>query len=158
MELLAIVFRQYRTPFITIMLLSLISAGVGIGVIAFINQQLIESAGAPWHVLPTFFGLVMLMLAVTLAAQLALTTLGHHFVYDLRGRLIKQILDTDTETLERIGSAGLLASLSVDIRNITFAFVRLPELVQGVVITLCAAAYLAWLSPGMLVVTTCGSL
>jgi len=154
MELLAIVFRQYRTPFITIMLLSLISAGVGIGVIAFINQQLIESAGAPWHVLPTFFGLVMLMLAVTLAAQLALTTLGHHFVYDLRGRLIKQILDTDTETLERIGSAGLLASLSVDIRNITFAFVRLPELVQGVVITLCAAAYLAWLSPGMLVVTT----
>lgn len=154
MELLAIVFRQYRIPFVIIMLLSLISAGVGIGVIAFINHQLIESAGASWQVLPTFFGLVLLLLVVTLAAQLALTVLGHHFVYDLRGRLIKQILDTDIETLERIGSAGLLASLSVDIRNITFAFVRLPELVQGAVVTVGAAAYLAWLSPGMLIVTT----
>lgn len=65
MELLAIVFRQYRFPFVIIMLLSLLSAGVGIGVIAFINQQLIESAGAPWHVLPTFFGLVLLLLVVT---------------------------------------------------------------------------------------------
>jgi|TARA_R110002074_G_scaffold96289_2_gene209323 putative ATP-binding cassette transporter len=68
-------------------------------------------------VLPTFFGLVLLLLVVTLAAQLSLTVLGHHFVYDLRGRLIKQILGTDIETLERIGSAGLLANVSIDIRN-----------------------------------------
>lgn len=103
--------------------------------------------------LPKFLALVLLLLAVTLGAQLALTTLGHHFVYDLRARLIKRILDTDTETLERIGSAGVLASLSADVRNVTIAFVRLPELVQGVVITVGAVLYLAWLSPGMLAVT-----
>lgn len=153
MELLAIVYRQYRTPFLIIMLLSLASAVVGIGVIAFINQQLIEASAAPWQVLPKFLGLVLLLLVVTLGAQLALTTLGHHFVYDLRARLIKRILDTDTETLERIGSAGVLASLSADVRNVTIAFVRLPELVQGVVITIGAVLYLAWLSPGMLAVT-----
>lgn len=153
MELLAIVYRQYRTPFLIIMLLSLASAAAGIGVIAFINQQLIESSAAPWQVLPGFLGLVLLLLVVTLGAQLALTMLGHHFVYELRGRLIKRILDTDTETLERIGSAGVLASLSADIRNITIAFVRLPELVQGVVVTIGAVLYLGWLSPGMLAVT-----
>lgn len=153
MELLAIVYRQYRTPFLIIMLLSLASAAVGIGVIAFINQKLIESSAAPWQVLPEFLGLVLLLLLVTLGAQLALTTLGHHFVYDLRARLIKRILDTDTETLESIGSAGVLASLSADVRNVTIAFVRLPELVQGVVITLGAVLYLGWLSPGMLAVT-----
>ena len=153
MELLAIVYRQYRLPFVVIMLLSLASAGAGIGVIAFINQKLIETSAAPWQVLPEFLGLVFLLLVVTLAAQLALTTLGHHFVYDLRARLIKRILDTDTETLERIGSAGVLASLSADVRNVTIAFVRLPELVQGVVITIGAVLYLAWLSPGMLAVT-----
>ncbi|GGY69850.1 multidrug ABC transporter permease/ATP-binding protein [Marinobacter zhanjiangensis] len=153
MELLAIVYRQYRLSFMIIMLLSLASAVVGIGVIAFINQQLIEASAAPWQVLPTFLGLVLLLLVVTLGAQLALTTLGHHFVYDLRARLIKRILDTDTETLERIGSAGVLASLSADVRNVTIAFVRLPELVQGVVITIGAVLYLAWLSPGMLAVT-----
>ena len=99
MELLAIVYRQYRTSFSIILLLSMASAVVGIGVIAFINQQLIETSAAPWQVLPQFLGLVLLLLVVTLAAQLALTTLGHHFVYDLRARLIKRILDTDTETL-----------------------------------------------------------
>ncbi|MFC4258091.1 multidrug ABC transporter permease/ATP-binding protein [Marinobacter lacisalsi] len=153
MELLAIVYRQYRTSFSIILLLSMASAVVGIGVIAFINQQLIETSAAPWQVLPQFLGLVLLLLVVTLGAQLALTTLGHHFVYDLRARLIKRILDTDTETLERIGSAGVLASLSADVRNVTIAFVRLPELVQGVVITIGATLYLAWLSPGMLAVT-----
>lgn len=154
MELLSIVYRQYRLPFLIIMLLSLLSAVAGIGVIAYINQQLIESTAAPWRVLPVFLGLILLLLAITLGAQLALTMLGHHFVYELRGRLIKRILDTDTETLERIGSSGLLASLSADVRNITIAFVRLPELVQGVVITLGAILYLGWLSPGMLAVTT----
>lgn len=153
MELLAIVYRQYRTSFSIILLLSMASAAVGIGVIAFINQQLIEMSAAPWQVLPQFLGLVLLLLVVTLGAQLALTTLGHHFVYDLRARLIKRILDTDTETLERVGSAGVLASLSADVRNVTIAFVRLPELVQGVVITIGATVYLAWLSPGMLAVT-----
>ncbi|SFR75727.1 putative ATP-binding cassette transporter [Marinobacter daqiaonensis] len=153
MELLAIVFRQYRTPFLIVLLLSLASAALGIGVIAYINEQLIESFADPWQVLPRFLGLVVLLLVVTLASQLSLTILGHHFVYQLRGRLIKQILDTDTETLERIGSAGLLASLSADIRNVTIAFVRLPELVQGVIITIGAVLYLGWLSPGMLAVT-----
>ena len=153
MELLAIVYRQYRTPFLIIMLLSLASAVVGIGVIAYINDKLIESVAAPWQVLPEFLGLVLLLLVVTLGAQLALTTLGHHFVYDLRARLIKRIMDTDTETLERIGSAGVLASLSADVRNVTIAFVRLPELVQGVVVTIGAVLYLGWLSPGMLAVT-----
>ncbi|MHC9038232.1 ABC transporter transmembrane domain-containing protein, partial [Cobetia marina] len=148
--------------FVGVMFLSLASAGLGIGVIAYINQRLITHAdsapldqGLAAHVgvLPEFLGLILLLLAITLGAQLALTTLGHHFVHGLRGRLVKQILDTDIERLEQLGSANLLASLSSDIRNITLAFVRLPELVQGIVLTLGAVFYLGWLSPGMMLVT-----
>ncbi|WP_189445012.1 multidrug ABC transporter permease/ATP-binding protein [Salinicola rhizosphaerae] len=158
MELLRVVFRHYRWPFVGVMLLSLVSAGLGIGVIAFINHYLIESTAAEGEgsvvtALAPFIGLVALLLAVTLGSQLALTTLGHHFVYRLRGRLVKRILDTDLERLEQLGSAHLLASLSSDIRNVTIAFVRLPELVQGVIITLASVAYLLWLSPPLLLVT-----
>lgn len=153
MELLKIVWRDYRWAFVAVVLLSLASAGLGIGVIAFINQRLLDTFADPWRVLPLFLGLVVLLLVVTLASQLALTTLGHHFVYRLRGQLIKRILDTDIERIEQTGSARLLASLSSDVRHITVAFVRLPELVQGGVLTLGAALYLAWLSPSMLVVT-----
>lgn len=152
MELLHVVFRHYRWPFVAVMVLSLASAGLGIGVIAFVNQRLIET-GSPLSALPQFIGLLLLLLLVTLGAQLALTTLGHYFVYGLRARLIKRILDTDIERLERLGNATLLASLSSDVRNITIAFVRLPELVQGVVLTLAAVVYLAWLSPAMLGIT-----
>ncbi|MEX0631266.1 hypothetical protein M8494_00370 [Serratia ureilytica] len=68
--------------------------------------------------------------SVTLGSQLALTTLGH-FRLSPAWQLVKCILDTDIERLEQLGSASLLASHVNDIRNITVAFVRLPELVQG---------------------------
>lgn len=153
MELLRVVFRDYRWPFIGVMVLSLVSAGLGIGVIAFINQRMIASNDSALSSLPEFIALLILLLAVTLAAQLALTLLGHQFVYRLRGRLIKRILDTDIERLEQLGSAHLLASLSSDVRNVTIAFVRLPELVQGTILTLASVAYLFYLSPRMLTVT-----
>lgn len=153
MELLRVVFKQYRWPFVAVMALSLASAALGIGLIAFINLKLIETKDASLAVLPEFLGFLLLLMVVTLGSQLALTTLGHHFIYRLRGQFIKRILDTDIERIEQIGNAQLLASLSSDIRAITLAFVRLPELVQGVILTLGSAAYLAWLSPKMLVVT-----
>ena len=94
MELLVLVWRQYRWPFISVMALSLASAALGIGLIAFINQRLIETADTSLLVLPEFLGLLLLLMAVTLGSQLALTTLGHHFVYRLRSEFIKRILDT----------------------------------------------------------------
>ncbi|HHW4805811.1 TPA: multidrug ABC transporter permease/ATP-binding protein, partial [Salmonella enterica] len=118
-ELLSLVYRQYRWPFIAITLLSLLSAVSGIGVIAFINQSLIESVGDPLPILGQLVGLVLLLLVITLGSQLALTTLGHHFVYRLRGRMLKQLLDTDVARLRQIGQGPLLASLSSDIGQIT---------------------------------------
>lgn len=109
----------------------LASAALGIGLIAFINQRLIETADTSLLVLPEFLGLLLLLMAVTLGSQLALTTLGHHFVYRLRSEFIKRILDTHVERIEQLGSASLLAGLTSDVRNITIAFVRLPELVAG---------------------------
>lgn len=153
MELLVLVWRQYRWPFISVMALSLASAALGIGLIAFINQRLIETADTSLLVLPEFLGLLLLLMAVTLGSQLALTTLGHHFVYRLRSEFIKRILDTHVERIEQLGSASLLAGLTSDVRNITIAFVRLPELVQGIILTVGSAAYLWMLSGKMLLVT-----
>ena len=132
MELLHVVYKQYRWPFILVIVLSLLSAGLGLGLIAFINRELIVTLNASVKVLPPFLGLLLLLMAVTLGAQLALTQLGHHFVFRLRGEFIKRILDTRVERIDQIGSARLLAGLTSDVRNVTLAFVRLPELIQGV--------------------------
>lgn len=153
MQLLLLVWRQYRWPFIAVMALSLASAALGIGLIAFINVRLIEMVDTSLSVLPEFLGLLLLLMAVTLGSQLALTALGHHFVFRLRSEFIKRILDTQVERVEQLGSASLLAGLTSDVRAITIAFVRLPELVQGIILTFGSAAYLAWLSSKMLAVT-----
>ena len=153
MELLLLVWRQYRWPFISVIALSLLSAALGIGLIAFINLRLMTVVDTSLAVLPEFLGLLLLLMVVTLGSQLALTTLGHHFVFRLRGEFIKRILDSQIEKVEKIGSASLLAGLTSDIRNITIAFVRLPELVQGIILTVGSAAYLAWLSGKMMMVT-----
>ncbi|TDV10311.1 putative ATP-binding cassette transporter [Raoultella planticola] len=153
MELLLLVWRQYRWPFISVIALSLLSAALGLGLIAFINLRLMTVVDTSLAVLPEFLGLLLLLMVVTLGSQLALTTLGHHFVFRLRGEFIKRILDSQIEKVEKIGSASLLAGLTSDIRIITIAFVRLPELVQGIILTVGSAAYLAWLSGKMMMVT-----
>ncbi|WP_423822826.1 multidrug ABC transporter permease/ATP-binding protein [Salinisphaera sp. SPP-AMP-43] len=153
MDLIRLIVRDYRLAFTGVMLASLANAGLGIGVIAFINQRLIATGDAALSALPQFFGLIVALLIIALVAQLGLTTLGHYFVFDLRSKLVKRILDTDIARQEAIGSAALLASLSADIRNITVAFVRLPELVQGTILTLASVVYLGWLSLPLLLVT-----
>ncbi|WP_288656815.1 multidrug ABC transporter permease/ATP-binding protein [Pantoea sp. UBA6567] len=153
MALLQVVFRQYCWPFTGVLFLTLLSAALGIGLIAYINNELIVAINSDVTVLPVFLGQLFLLMAVTLASQLALTQLGHHFVWRLRGEFIKRILDTNVERIEQLGSAQLLAGLTSDVRAITIAFVRLPELIQGIIITLGSAIYLAWLSPEMLLVT-----
>ncbi|MBE5252336.1 multidrug ABC transporter permease/ATP-binding protein [Mixta mediterraneensis] len=154
MTLLNVVFRQFRWPFIGVIFLTLLSAALGIGMIAFINREMIVAINTSFSVLPQFLFQLLLLMAVTLASQLALTLLGHQFVWRMRGQFIKRILDTRVERIEQIGSAQLLAGLTSDVRAITIAFVRLPELIQGIILTLGSAIYLAWLSPKMLIVTS----
>ncbi len=134
--------------------LSLLSAALGIGLIAFINLRLITAVDTSLRVLPEFLGLA----GAADGGDAGLPAGADHprppfFVYRLRGEFVKRILDTQIEQVEKIGSASLLAGLTSDIRNITIAFVRLPELVQGIILTFGSAAYLAWLSGKMMLVT-----
>lgn len=153
MDPIRLIVRAYRRPFAGVMLASLANAALGVGVIAYINQRLIAHQDAALAALPEFFGLILALLVIAFIAQLGLTALGHHFVLDLRSRLVKRILDTDIARQEAIGGAALIASLSADIRNVIIAFVSLPELVQGLVLTLACAVYLGWLSLPLLWVT-----
>lgn len=155
-----LLWRQQRKALLIVVALNLLTAAVGISVIAFINSYFLAAnpdpsallAGASgfdnsaWLYTSAFFALIILQLLTTFISQFALTKLGHRFVYDLRRQLLKRILDTHHAQLEKVGSARLLASLSDDILNITSAFVRLPQLVQGVVLTLAAIVYLSWMS------------
>lgn len=145
--------KGYRWHLVAVLILTFIFSGFGIGVLAFINNKLMKATEQKELLIWTFIGLLILFLITSVIAQISLTALGHKFVYLMRKQLVKQLLDTGTEQLNQIGKARLLASLSGDIRNITFAFVRLPELVQGSILVLCAGAYMFYLSESLFFVT-----
>ncbi len=115
MALLNVVFRQFRWPFIGVILLTLLSAVLGIAMIAYINSEMISAINTSLSVLPGFLLQLVLLMELTLSSQLALalalTLLGHQFVWRLRGEFIKRILDTRIERLEQIGNAMLLTGL-----------------------------------------------
>jgi len=149
------IWAQYRLPFLKVILLNLINAAVSVGIIAYINHTFISQPvfnTLSWASLGQFVLLVLLLLMTTFVSQYALTCLGHKFVYELRTKLVKQIIDTKVPQIDHLGSARLLASLSADIQSITVAFVRMPELVQGVILAVGVGFYLGWLSLPLLLI------
>ncbi|MDY2795961.1 MAG: multidrug ABC transporter permease/ATP-binding protein [[Pasteurella] aerogenes] len=153
MTLLYPILKNYRWHLLGILLLTLIFSLMGIGVLAFINNQLLQTTEYTAYLLWIFIALLAIFLISSIAAQISLTALGHKLVYLLRKQLIKQILDSQTEHLHRLGKAKLLASLSNDIHNIAMAFVRLPELLQGTLLVICAGGYLYYLSEKLFFIT-----
>lgn len=129
-----------------VVLLSIASALLTLGVIAFIQYKLLNANNLTPNVMWQFLLLLVVLLAIATWAQIALHKLGHQFVYLKRCQLIKQLINTDIEQVDNIGSARLLASLSTDIRNVTVGFVHLPQLIYGVVLSIAAMGYLAFLS------------
>lgn len=149
------IWAHYRLPFFKVILLNLVNAAVSVGIIAYINHTFISQPAfntLSWVSLGYFSALVLLLLVTTFLSQYALTRLGHKFVYELRTTLVKQIIGTKVPQIDHLGSARLLASLSSDIQSITVAFVRMPELVQGIILSAGVALYLGWLSLPLLLI------
>lgn len=154
-SLYQMIWTHYRLPFLKVIFLNLVNAAVSVGIIAYINHTFISQPvfnTLSWASLGQFSALVVLLLVTTFVSQYALTRLGHQFVYELRTKLVKQIIDTKVPQIDHLGSARLLASLSSDIQSITVAFVRMPELVQGVILSVGVALYLGWLSLPLLLI------
>lgn len=149
-----LIWQDYKLKFCQVILLNLLNAFINVATIAFINHYFLSNIQHinHWQILTIFLLLIAVLLFTTFISQLALTKMGHDFVFVLRAKLVKQILDTNLRQIDEIGSAKILASLSQDIQSITMAFVRLPELVQGVIICVGAGIYLASLSVPMFVI------
>lgn len=153
MKLFRLILEHSPVPFLVSLALSLISALLSVGVIAYLNESMLSVETPSLSALAWFALLLVTLLVLASGAQVAMTAIGHRFVYTMRRALVKRVLDTDIEKLEALGEANILASLSADLRNITIAFVHLPVLLYGVVLSVAAFAYLAWLSLPLFVMT-----
>ncbi len=146
MKLMQMLFGRQPGLAVAISLLSILSAAVGVGVIAFINLRLAQPGIALGPALVQFAVLLLVLMVSGVLAQIGMTSLGHRGVLRLRNSVLKRILDTSLARLGTLGPARIQASLSVDVQMLSVAFVRLPAVVHGALLTVAASAYLAWLS------------
>lgn len=138
---------QRHRGLLTLALLgSLASAAAGIALLNEINQLIAgtQVMGASQGGL--YLGLLLVLFACGFGSQALLTALGHRVVYELRLQLVKRLLDTPIEQLEKIGTPALYATLSKDVESIGQAFNRLPFVLYNGILMLGGCVYLAWLS------------
>lgn len=147
MHIIKLLLQHHKILLIAVIVLSVVAAGLSIYVIAFINNYLIPNAAeATFFLYAQFSGLILLLFILGTLSHIAITTLGHKLVYQMRRTLIKRILDTDIEHLESLGTAKLLASLNSDTTSITSAFIALPAIIYGLTLSIAGFFYLGWLS------------
>lgn len=148
--------QRHRGLLVLALLGSLASAAAGI---ALLNEVNLLIAGAQTMSMARggyYVSLLLVLFSCGFASQALLTALGHRVVYELRLQLVKRLLDTPIEQLEKIGTPGLYATLSKDVESIGQAFNRLPFVLYNGILMLGGFVYLAWLSWQLLLL--CGLL
>lgn len=128
---------------------SLIYSGSSVVLLYFINNHLLKINEKNLTPLLLFMLYLLLFLAFSIFSRIALSNIGNEFVFELRTKIIKRILDTPNQKINSIGKSNLLASLSSDILALTNGFMRIPELIQGGLTIIFASCYIAYLSPVM---------
>ena len=150
MDLLKLIYTQHRRPFLQMLALTTLSGALGIGILSYINRYLLQGNGGGF--LPFLLLLALYFIAASYA-QLQLAKIGQNFVCQMQTQLVKRIMDSHEEQIQLIGKPKILASLGSDIRSLSFAFTRLPELVQGTLFVLACFAYLLALSAKLFLIT-----
>lgn len=131
------------------LLISIATSLLGVGVLAFINNYLLKMSEASGALIAAFIAMLVLFFASSVLVELALSIFGQNFIYSTQRRIVKQILDTAVLKIDQIGKAKLLASLSADVRTVSFGLLRFPDFIQSNILIICTSAYLCYLSPAI---------
>ncbi|QMT31606.1 multidrug ABC transporter permease/ATP-binding protein [Alysiella filiformis] len=151
MDIIKLIYTHHRQAFLQMFALTLLSGALGIGTLSYINHYLLQDNQLHGG-LGGFVLLLLFYFVAASVAQIQLARIGQNFIYQTQTQFVKRIMDSHDAQIQHIGKAKILASLSSDVRSLSFAFTRLPELVQGALFTLACSLYLMILSFKLFVV------
>jgi putative ATP-binding cassette transporter len=122
------------------------SALANIATINFINDS-IASGGRHFidHGLWLIF-LLSVLFIFGVASQWMMTSLSYRIIYQMRGRLLTQVLQAEFEHVNALGKGKIYAALTKDIRSVQDGFVIFPFFVYSMTLVLGGFAYMLWLS------------
>ncbi len=154
MHIIKLIYTQHKIAFCQMLALTIFSGALGMITLSYINNHLLRENHLNTSAINHFLLLVMVYFIASSISQIQLARMGQQFIYTMQVQLLKRIMDTPEAQIQAIGKPKILASLASDIRSLSIAFTRLPELVQGALLTLACSIYLIYLSPKLFMVTS----
>ncbi len=147
MSIIKQLFIQSKRNMLLAVLTSILSAIVGVTLIASINYALEHDMPSLTYSI-TFYVLMLALLFISgVWSQKLLVSLGHDMVYGLRIKLVSRILQTSLERQEQLGAPVLYNALTRDVTVVANATKQLPISLYNGLLLLAGTTYLAWLSP-----------
>ena len=146
MDFILKIIKENKVKITLFVFFSSLSSFFSIWLLSFINNYLLKLQG--FHIALLFY-FILLLLALFLSSvcvEFALSVFGQNFIFKMQRKVVKQILDTNILQIEKIGKAKLLASLSSDVRSISFALLRVPDFLQASILFIALLAYIFYLS------------
>ena len=89
--------KKYTKQILAMLALNAIYSGSGILILSFINKYLLDGAERGGKIIALFFALLALFLLLSVLSRIMLCKMENDFVFDLRTKIIKQIIDTNND-------------------------------------------------------------
>lgn len=153
MELIYTLFHNNKKIVLIGLLFVFASAFANIGAINFINQTVVTEGQFFADHTVMFFSILVSAFVLAVVAQWLMTTLSYRVVYQLRGRMLGQILGSEYEHIQQLGRNKIYASITKDIRSIQDGFVMLPFFLYGVTLVIAGFGYMFWLNLQLAAIT-----
>ncbi|CAM2063998.1 Cyclic peptide export ABC transporter [Sulfidibacter corallicola] len=153
MSLIRALYQRSKVLMIVALLANVLSATLGVVLIAMINQSV---ASGDFHFtggIPLFVALALALFVSGIVSQDLLNRLGAHIVRELRLMMVRRVLATPLARIERMGGHRIYTLLTNDIGNLSWAFGMVPVIAMNAMIVLMGFFYLGYLSPIYLAAT-----
>lgn len=132
-------------------LVGIASGATSTALMALINRSLQSSAEIEPSTSALAFAVFLLGFAITNGvSRLLMGMLSHRTTYRLRVDLCRQVANSPLRTIEDLGESRILAALTEDIAQLTYAMTRFPTLSVNCVIVVGCLVYIGLLSPLLL--------
>lgn len=138
--------RHTRVQVFSLLVAGVVAGLASTGLLAVINSKLGRATSPAGWLAWAFLALCLILPLARFASQVFLVRLSQGITYDLRMSLSRRILAAPLRSLEELGPARLLATLTEDIGTITTALANVPLLCLQATVVVSCLAYLGWLS------------
>ena len=149
-----LLFRLIRDSWPTLLLASVlggVSGAANVGLLAIVHRSLRKPDASSHNLLWMFVAVCLVTLLTRIASQMFLVRMSQDSISRLRLGLCQRILEAPLRQLEEIGMHRMIVALTNDVTIVGMAMNSLPSVFVSVVILVCGAVYLGFLSWQLLV-------